>query len=101
MGSELLLHTRQQIGDYHVVIVKLQAVTSDSVRPDGFKLNCVLLDFRVNKAVLILDNHEPFGYHLHPTPIDDHGNREKIEVQSPFEAIDLFVEMSQEIANEK
>lgn len=66
MATEILVDTHQQVGKFHVAKVKLQKVIPSSNRPDGFKLNCVLIDIRTNQPVLILDNHSPFGYHIHP-----------------------------------
>ncbi len=101
MASRILIDSRQQVGAYHVALVKLLSVTPEKIRPDGYKLNCTLIDLRINRAVLILDNHEPFGYHLHPNPLADHDQREPLVVASPFEAIDLFVKKAREMTNEK
>jgi hypothetical protein len=101
MVSRVLIDTNQQIGSHFVAKIKLLSITPDKVRPDGFKLNCVLIDLRINRPVLILDNHEPFGYHLHSDPQVDHNQRETLIVDSPTEAIELFVKISREIAHEK
>lgn len=59
------------------------------------------LDKRTNQAVLILDNHAPFGYHIHPQASTDHNFREEIVVESPYEAIDIFFSRAKEITHEK
>ena len=90
MPSEVLIDRYQQVGDHHSLRVKLQKIPASKKRPDGFKLNCVLIDLRINKAVLILDNHAPFGYHIHPEPQTDHTIRDELVVDDPFEAIRMF-----------
>ncbi len=90
LRSKVLKDLKQKIGLFHVIHVKLQKVPPSEVRPDGFKLNCALIDLRVGKAVLILDNHAPFGYHIHPKALEDHTMRQEIQVSDPFEAISIF-----------
>lgn len=101
MVSKLLRDTKAILGEHWVAHIKLQTVTPDKLRPDGYKLNCVLLDKRTNQAVLILDNHAPFGYHIHPQASTDHTMREEIVVDSPYEAIDVFFSKAKEITHGK
>ncbi len=63
--------------------------------------NCILIDLRINRAVLILDNHEPFGYHIHTDPLADHQQRDSLVVKDPYEAINIFVKKAREVADEK
>lgn len=93
----MLIDTKQLVGDNHVAIIKLLKITPDEKRPDGFKLNCVLLDISRGKPTLILDNHEPYGYHLHSNPTSNHDDRVEIIVEDPFEAIDIFFQRVKEI----
>jgi len=99
--SKLLRDTKALLGEYWIAHIKLQTVTPDRIRPDGLKLNCVLLDKRTNQAVLLLDNHAPFGYHIHPQASTDHNFREEIVVESPYEAIDIFFSRAKEIIHGK
>ncbi len=69
-------------------------------RPDDYKVNFVLVDLRTLKPVLLLDNHAPFGYHVHPDAEQNHKERIQISVSSPYEALDLFLKKAKEIAHE-
>ncbi len=70
--------------------VKAIEVPKSAKFPDGIKLRCVLLDVELNLPRLLLDNHEPFGYHLHTKLPNDKNFRESVEVSSYEDAIRLF-----------
>lgn len=96
MATELLIDTRQEFGEHHVAHIRVRKVPRNLNRPDGFKINCVLIDLRIGKPVLLLDNHYPFGYHIHPMPHVDKSKRESIQVSDPYEAIDIFIKVAEE-----
>lgn len=98
MASKVHLNKRVRVGESHVAILKVQQVPPSENRPDGFKVNCALIDIELHKPVLILDNHKPFGYHFHIEPHIDHQKRESIKVNDPFEALDIFLQKAGEIA---
>jgi hypothetical protein len=79
-----------KMGSGYVAHMKIQSVPVSDSRPDGFKVNFVLIHLESQKPVLLVDNHKPFGYHLHPTPDQDHRDRVELSVSSPFEALDIF-----------
>ncbi len=83
-----------------VAHMKIQAVPASDNRPDGFKVNFVLISSETQQAVLLVDNHKPFGYHLHPSPDRDHDDRIELTVKSPFEVLELFLQKAKEIAHE-
>ncbi len=58
--------------------------------PNGVKLKCILLDLQTQKPKLLLDNHEPFGYHLHTKLPYDKTYRELINSSHYTEAISYF-----------
>jgi hypothetical protein len=51
--------------------IKAYEVPRDSKYPVGVKLKCVLIDVKQDKPRVLLDNHEPFGFHLHTRLPDD------------------------------
>ena len=59
--------------------------------PDGIKLSCVLLDLQEKVPRLLLDNHEPFGYHLHTKMPHDKAHRVPVDVNDFEEAIEFFM----------
>jgi hypothetical protein len=76
-------------------------VSKNKKYPDGIKLRCVLLDIQENAPRLLLDNHEPFGYHLHTKLPHDKEHRVPVEVSGYEDAIMLFLrEVQKVVANE-
>lgn len=59
--------------------------------PQGIKLRCVLLDIVAQVPRLLLDNHEPFGYHLHTKLPHNKNHRVSLDVNNFEEAILLFL----------
>lgn len=88
-----------KMGDY-VAKMKIQSVPPNANRPDGFKINFILLRLADFERVLLVDNHAPFGYHMHANPSNPK-ERVTLEVSSPFEALDIFVKKAKEISNEE
>jgi hypothetical protein len=97
------------VSDYAVVLaagrfelrVKIFKVEKTSKFPDGYKVSCVMLDTELSVARLVLDNHEPFGYHLHTKLPGDKNFRLSISVESYKDAVRAFFKQARRIANEK
>ena len=81
--------------------MKIQSVPKNKNRPDGFKANFVLINIDSSELILLVDNHDPFGYHLHPSPEKDKSIREPLDVNSPYEAMTIFLNKVRHIVNEK
>ena len=71
--------------------IKAYEVTKGKKFPDGVKLSCVLLDLEEKIPRLLLDNHEPFGYHLHTKLPHNKNHRVSLDVNNFEEAILLFL----------
>jgi len=97
------------VADYAVVVkagqyearVKILKVTPNAKFPEGYKVSGVMLDTELNVARLVLDNHEPFGYHLHTKLPGDRNFRLSVSVESYEEAVKAFFREARRIANEK
>jgi hypothetical protein len=66
--------------------------------PNGIKARFVLLDLRNKKACLLIDNHEPFGFHVHDKLPTDQNSRRRLETTDHWEALAEFLKMAEEIA---
>lgn len=55
--------------------IKVLEVTRSLKFPDGIKIRCVLVDVECGHPMLLLDNHEPFGYYMHTRLPEDKGFR--------------------------
>lgn len=80
------------------------AETDDLVKyPEGVK--AIFRLFRLNhegseELVILLDNHEPFGFHEHDELPGKHDSRESIRTDDWREAWRIFQERCKEIFNE-
>jgi len=70
--------------------IKVLAVTKNEKFPTGIKSNYVLLDTREGIARLLIDNHEPFGFHMHTKLPKEPEHREKLDTDDHEEALQIF-----------
>jgi hypothetical protein len=80
-----------------VAQVKVIEAPKSTKFPDGFKVRCVLIDSARKVPRLLLDNHEPFGYHLHTALPLDKNVRVTVEVSSYEDAIRLFIKEARKV----
>lgn len=73
-----------------MVEIKAFEVPATKQFPKGVKLKCVLIDMERKKPILLLDNHEPFGFHLHTRLPDEPDFRESLDIEDYNEAIRFF-----------
>jgi hypothetical protein len=71
--------------------IKVYEVGRSFKFPDGFKVRCALIEKESGVLRILLDNHEPYGYHLHTKLPEDKNFRVTIEVKNYSEAISIFI----------
>ena len=95
-----------RLGRICVIEIRIEETTDQSkYPPDGKK--CV---FRLKREVqargdvfnliLLIDNHEPFGFHWHDKLPNIHDSRKKIWATNWMEAWDIFDKKLKELINE-
>ena len=90
-AAKLIRNQRLVIGSGRFVVeVKAYEVTRSLKFPIGIKLKCVMIDVEQGQPRLLLDNHEPYGFHLHTRLPDDPDFRVSLNIQDYDEAIRLF-----------
>lgn len=82
-----------------VAYVKALKVARNKRFPEGLKVRCTLVDQDHGTPLLLLDNHEPFGYHIHTKLPEDSDYRISIEVKSYAEAIEIFLKQVERLMN--
>ena len=68
--------------------------------PEGYKVSCSLVERETGILRVLLDNHEPFGYHLHTKLPEDKSFRVGVDVKNYIEAIRLFFREARKVYNE-
>jgi len=70
--------------------------------PEGVKAKFVLIDLEINQPRVLVDNHAPFGFHLHTALPHDKGSRVTLDVKDFNEAYEEFLkEVERVLDNEK
>ena len=81
--------------------IKAYEVTKGKKFPDGVKLSCVLLDLEEKIPRLLLDNHEPYGYHLHTKMPYDKTHRVQVKVATVEQAIECFLNEARKVIKDE
>lgn len=82
--------------------IKVLAVERTLKFPLGVKARFVLLDVKNNVAKFLIDNHEPYGFHMHTRLPNDPDQREKIDTDDYIEALRMFFRIAEGlVSNEK
>ncbi len=74
---------------YRVVLYALEVPVSEKF-PHGIKAKFVLIDVEGNFPRLLVDNHEPFGFHMHTELPEDKEVRVELPVTDHNAALALF-----------
>ncbi len=72
------------------VVLKVYEVTPSRKFPDGIKAKYVLIDVVQNAERLLVDNHEPYGFHMHAGLPDEKSLRVKLKTENYLEALKEF-----------
>ena len=93
MKADLLIDRNLVIQDgKYVAFIKVFRVPISKKFPEGIKAKFLLQDVEKKCARLLVDNHAPFGFHLHSRLPDDSDYREPLNVRDHDEALDVFFE---------
>ena len=71
-------------------IVKVYEVEKSKKFPQGIKAKFLLQDVENNSPRLLVDNHEPYGFHMHTKLPGDHDHRVELNVDTYQEAMTIF-----------
>lgn len=103
MKASLLLHRELVLSDgKYVVLIKVYEVGKSKKFPEGIKAKFVLKNAEQGFARLLVDNHQPYGFHMHTRLPQDREHREILDVKDHEEALALFfAEVERIIENEE
>jgi hypothetical protein len=85
-----------------VAMVTVFEVKKDKKFPDGIKAKFLLQDAHGGFARLLIDNHEPYGFHMHTKLPENSDFRIELDVTDYNEALEYFLnEVERIIKNEE
>ena len=69
--------------------------------PEGVKAKFILINSNGNFPRLLVDNHRPFGFHMHTQLPSDEGVRIELPVKNHNEALDVFFQEVERILKDE
>lgn len=102
MASKILIDiSLGYFNNRFVAHFKVYEVDSSDKYPEGIKARFVLVDAENGWPRLLVDNHEPFGFHMHTKLPEDKSHRVKLDVKDHNEALALFVKEVERIVRDE
>lgn len=101
MKAKILFHQTLKLHhDKYLVELIVYGVAKNDKFPDGIKVKYILIDLEKNLPRLLVDNHEPLGFHMHTGLPENHQVRIKLDVKDYREARDCFFDEVERIIHE-
>ena len=95
--ATLILDQRLDISERHRVELKVFEVEPSERFPDGIKVGFALLDIIDKVPRLLVDNHAPFGFHVHTELPKNKQARKPLATKDYQEALDAFWRLVKEL----
>ena len=76
--------------------LKAYKTEGSTKHPEGVKTRFALIDVRKRKPRLVIDNHAPFGFHVHEG-LPENKSRRKLLTKDYMGALDEFWRLTREI----
>ncbi len=102
MASQILIdRTLIFRGGDFVAHIRVLEVDVSTKFPGGIKAKYILVDTKRNVPRLLVDNHEPYGYHMHTHLPEDKNIRLPLEVKGYNQALSLFLEEARKVLRDE
>ncbi len=96
--SQTILSETFALDSRYRVILTVLGVAKSRKFPVGIKAKFVMIDVEGNYPRLLVDNHEPYGFHMHTQLPEDASVRVELSVKDHNEALDIFLREAERIA---
>lgn len=100
-STKVLLDETFAINHRYRVVLYVLEVPPDKKFPSGIKARFVLIDSDGNFPRLLIDNHEPFGFHMHTQLPEDASVRVELSVKDYNEALSIFLREVERIVEDE
>ena len=95
-AEEIFSHRSVTESNNYLVDVIVYKVGKSKKFPDGIKSKFRLIHIPSNTLVILIDNHEPFGFHEHVNE-----ERQELKISDWKDALDYFLYKTEELENEQ
>lgn len=99
--ARVILDEKLDISDRYRVELEVLEIEPSSRHREGVKVSFVLIDAVEQVPRLVVDNHEPLGFHVHSELPGNKHARTPLKVENYQEALDEFWRMVEEITDGK
>lgn len=100
MGAEIIFEQAISINERFRVDLRVLMVKQSKRFPDGIKARYVLVDIIDKVPRLLVDNHQPYGFHIHTGLPSNRSLRSQLENYDYKQAREEFWKRTWEIINE-
>ena len=97
--ARVLLDQKLNISERFRVELKVFEVEPREKHPEGVRVRFALIDVLKKAPRLLIDNHAPFGFHVHNELPGNKDKRQILKSKDYQEALDEFWGLVQEITN--
>ena len=97
--ARVILNKSYDISERYRIELKVFEIKLSQKYPEGVKARFVLIDILHKVPRLVVDNHAPFGFHIHTNLPKEKNKRILLETCNYIEALDKFRELVKEILN--
>jgi hypothetical protein len=99
--AKVLVNVSYMATEKFRIDLKVYEIEANKKHPEGVKVRFILIDEERKLPRLLVDNHAPFGFHMHTQLPDDKDVRIKLPVGTHEEALQEFLkEVERIIRNE-
>jgi len=96
-AEEIFSHRGLTESNNYLMDIIVYKVPKSKKFPDGIKSKFRLIHAPSNSLVILIDNHEPFGFHEHTK----NEERKKLVISKWEDALDLFMSKVKELEDEQ
>jgi hypothetical protein len=100
MKAKILIDDSFNFNNGYVAIIKVFEVKNDDKFPEGIKAKFILINKNSEEPELLIDNHEPFSWHIHNDLPHNHEKRETLkDIKNYNDALALFWREVEKVVN--
>jgi hypothetical protein len=99
--AEILLHRKFAVSERYLVEITLLKVEPSEKYPEGINASFVLIDAKIRLPRLLIDNHAPWGFHVHEELPHKKDSRRSIHASNYMEAQEEFFRLMKEILKDE
>ena len=93
----VLLDEKLTLSERYLIHLTAYKVKPDRRHPEGVKVRYLLLDVIASKPIILVDNHAPYGFHVHERLPVEQGHRRRLPTTDYLEALDEFQRLVAEV----